>query len=178
MEWPNTDVLDLPKYTYWCKAIYQNDVETIKDGLRERDGILQKKLLNGKFDFTNNINQRKSDKTPNDIIDNVWHMVVTLCSEEVIKLFISKGVDLHMKTKLNHNIVHSMILAAAFQPDLEDYLMSNYQVIMGEISEEDKHMLLMTKSNEGMRPLEFAMHNAATGMFQGRHTACMVLSSY
>ena len=60
-----------------------------------------------------------------------------------------------------------MILVAAFQPDLEDCLMSNYKIIMGEISEEDRHLLLMTKCNEGMRPLEFAMHNATTGMFQG-----------
>ena len=57
MEWPNTDMLHFPEYMYWYEAIHENDVETIRDGFIRADRNLKRRLLNGKFDFTNKINQ-------------------------------------------------------------------------------------------------------------------------
>ena len=61
-----------------------------------------------------------------------------------------------------------MILAAVIQPELEDVMMDRYLFIMENISEGDRYKLLMDEINDRMRPLEFAMHNSSTGMFQGK----------
>ena len=94
-------------------------------------------------------------------------MVTTLCSKQTIQLFLSKGVTISAKSNHGYNIIHSMILAAAIQPEIEDVMMDRYLFIMENVSEEERHKLLMDENNDRMRPLEFAMHNSTTGMFQG-----------
>ena len=61
-----------------------------------------------------------------------------------------------------------MILAAAFQPELEDSLMQKYTFLMQNISTEDKFKLLFSKNKENLRPLEFSMYSTTPGMFQGK----------
>ena len=97
---------------------------------------------------------------------NTWHLVVTLGSKDSIKLFIDKGVDIQGQSEHMYNIIHSMILAAAFDPELEDALIEKYRFIVNYISRNDTFKLLMAENDEGMRPLEFAMHNSVTGLFK------------
>ena len=78
----------------------------------------------------------------------IWHLVVTKCSEETIKLFLSSGVDVHIQNTYGDNVVHCMILAAAFQPELEDSLIERYTFLMHNIKKEDKFKLLLGKNKE------------------------------
>ena len=146
--------------------IREESRDTIETKLNSVDEKTAKNMLNGYFENTNS--RQKGSKAPTKLAYNVWHLVVIMRSEDVIKLFIDKGVYIHGENQYKYNIVHSMILAAAFEPELEDDLMIKYRFIMSKISKSDKHKLLMTENDDGMRPLEFAMHNSATGLFQGR----------
>ena len=162
-------ILDYCKYKYWYEAIRSDNFNTIAKELEHCSDITERnKLLNGLFDMEA-ISSSSSYIKANKIgAKHVWHLVATLCSEKTIKLFLSEGVDIHVQNDLNYNVVHSMIIAAFCQPECEDKMMENYKILMDNISTESKLQLLNSKHLEGLRPLEFAMDLATTGLFQGK----------
>ena len=86
---------------------------------------------------------------------------------KTVKLFLDNGVNLHARNDNQDNLVHSMILAAAYQPELEDSLMDKYNFLKENICKEDLFVLLKSKNKEGFRPVEYAMYNILPGLFQG-----------
>ena len=161
--------LDFPTFEFWYEALRTDDIETMRKQLDASTDTCRNKLLNGNFCFEDSRRKNKSSYMKYLIASNVWHLVVTLCSEETIKLFIHKGVNIQSKNDFHYNIIHYMIITAAYKPEVEDRMMRSYRVIMDNVSIKDRFELLHHENNEGLRPLEFAMNIAATGLFQGIH---------
>ena len=157
-------MLNFPEYEFWYNAIESDDYRVICTELEEKDEEYRKQLLDGTFNFEFD---EKHDDTRTTRVSKVWHLVVSLCSTETIKLFLFKGVNLHSKDGFESNIIHTMISMSEFHPELEDIFMEKYKYIMINITTDEKCELLMSENNEKMRPLEFATHVAATGFTQG-----------
>ena len=136
------ELLSFPEYSYWYEAIISDDVETLKNQLSINDENKIKTLLNGTFAFDDHLLEVHRKRVQEIIINNVWHLVVILCSKEAMELFLSKGVDIHATTELGNNIIHSMIIAAGCHPEHEDVLMGKYNFLMQKITKEDKLKLL------------------------------------
>ena len=172
MESENPHKLEFPEYKFWYESIRKDDVETMRRELDSRElgsscVTRRNKLLNGKFCFKDYLSKTENKQMKLCSTQHVWHLVVTLCSAETIKLFISKGVQIQAKNNLHYNIIYHMILTAAYKPHIEDRMMLSYSVIMDNITSEDRCELLFHENNEGLRPLEFTMNVATTGLFQG-----------
>ena len=165
MQEPNSIVLRFPRYSDRYDEIRIDNFEAMKTRLNSVEDKTVIKLINGCFEMGNS--EIKDRRVSSKMALNTWHLVVTLCSEDSIRLFIDKGVDIQGQSKYKYNIIHSMILAAAFEPELEDALIEKYRFIVENISIGDTFKLLMSENDEGMRPLEFALHNSVTGLFQG-----------
>ena len=154
-------MLNFPEYEFWYIAIESDDYKVICTDLEEKDEEYRRQLLDGTFNF------EFDEKQDGTRVSKVWHLVVSLCSTETIKLFLSKGVNLHSKGGFENNIIHTMISMSEFHPELEDIFMEKYKFIMRNITADEKFELLMSENKEKMRPLEFATHVAATGFTQG-----------
>ena len=168
MESLEAHILNFNEYEYWYEALRNDDMEVISKELNTRDVNHRARLLNGTFNLDEIEKESRNKQMQRFAARDTWHMVVTLCSKETIRLFISKGVNLHTKNDQNYNFVHNMILTAAYQPQSEDKMIQKYIFIMDNIGKSDKYKLLMDENDDGMRPLEFAMNIATTGMFQGK----------
>ncbi len=160
-----TVVLDFPSHAYWYEAIRADDKTVISKELHTTDVALRSKLMMGNFDMET-LQKEGRNQNPGLIVSNAWHLAVALCSVETLDMFLARNVDIHTKDLSGYNIIHTMILTAAFEPESEDILIEKYWHIVDAISTADKKKLLLY-SKDGMRPLEFAMHNATTGLFQG-----------
>ncbi len=159
--------LEYAKYRFWYEAITSDNIDLISRTLQESDSKGQEELLNGVFDLdliASKVQHKQEHKASSPI---VWHMVATLCSEKTIKLFLSHGTNIFSQTDLGYNFVHTMVITAAVRPESEDRILHSYKVIMECITSADKIRLLSAENEDGMRPLDFAMHNATTGLFQG-----------
>lgn len=157
-------MLNFPEYEFWYNAIESDDYKVICTELEEKDEEYRRQLLDGTFNFEFN---EEHDDIPIPKVSKVWHLVVSSCSKETIKLFLSKGVNLHSKDGFENNIIHTMISMSEFHPELEDIFTEKYKYTMRNITTEEKFELLMSENKEKMRPLEFATHVAATGFTQG-----------
>ena len=157
-------MLNFPEYEFWYNAIESNDYKVISTELEKKDEEYRRQLLDGTFNFEFD---DKQDGTMITGMSKVWHLVVSLCSTETIKLFLSKGVNLHSKDGFENNIIHTLISISEFHPELEDIFKEKYKYIMRNITTEEKFELLMSENKDKMRPLEFATHVAATGFTQG-----------
>ena len=76
---------------------------TIKKELDTNDTVLMDKLLNGVFDFGglpmgDNWKWMKRLATY-----HVWYLVATKCSKETMNLFLTKGVEVHVKSLHDDN---------------------------------------------------------------------------
>ena len=165
MKEPIPICLRFPQYRDWYDAIRMDNLEEMKARLNSVEHKILIELINGSFKMENT--EIKHSEISSKMALNTWHLVVTLCSEDSIKLFINNGVNIQGISKYKYNIIHSIILAAAFEPELEDALIEKYKFIVENISKDDTLKLLMAENDEGMRPLEFAMHNSLPGLFQG-----------
>ena len=163
----SSNILSFPEYSYWYEAVRNDDVDTLKRELSKNDTNKLNKLLNGTFKFDDPRQEKPRKRNQEMFVSNVWHLVVTLCSEDTIKLFLTKSVHIHSTIKCDYNIIHTMIFAAGSHPEHEDVLMKKYNFIMKNISNEDKLRLLQWYNADGMRPLDFSLHNTSPGMFTG-----------
>ena len=154
-------MLNFQEYEFWYIAIESDDYKVICTELEEKDEEYRRQLLDGTFNF------EFDEKQDDTRVSKVWHLVVSLCSTKTIKLFLSKGVNLHSKDGFENNIIHTMISMSEFHPELEDIFMEKYKCIMRNITADEIFELLMSENKEKMRPLEFATHVAATGFTQG-----------
>ena len=157
-------MLNFPEYEFWYNAIESDDYKVISTELEEKDEEYRRQLLDGTFNFEFD---DKQDGTRITRVSKVWHSVVSLCSTETIKLFLSKGVNLHSKDGFENNIINTMISMSEFHPELEDIFMEKYKCIIRNITSDEKFEHLMSENKDKMRPLEFAIHVAATGFTQG-----------
>ena len=165
MSQPNSFCLNFPQFSDWYDVIRTDNFDAMKTRLDSVEEKTLIKLINGCFKIENT--KIKDGEISSKMAENTWHLFITLGSKDSIKLFIDKGVDIQGQSEHKYNIIHSMILAAAFEPELEDALIEKYRFIVDYISKDDTFKLLMAENDEGMRPLEFAMHNSVTGLFQG-----------
>ena len=115
MSQPNSIVLSFPQYSDWYDVIRIDNLEAMKSRLDSVEDKTVIKLINGCFKIENT--RIKDGEISSKMAQNTWHLVVTLCSKDSIKLFIDKGVDIQGQSKHMYNIIHSMILAAAFDPE-------------------------------------------------------------
>ena len=157
--------LPFPKYQFWYDAIRTDDFDTIKKELNTTDINKKDGLVNGTFVFDGSLDKKKSMWRLSTAF--VWHLVVIKCGMKTVKLFLDNGVNIHARNNNEDNVVHSMILTAAYQPELEDSLMNKFNFLTENICKEDFFVLLKSKNKEGFRPVEYAMYNTLPGLFQG-----------
>ena len=153
------------EHQFWYDAIRTNDFDIIKKELNTTDINKKDRLVNGTFVFEGSFHKKESIRRLST--SSVWHLVVIKCEKKTVKLFLDNGVNLHARNDNDDNVVHSMILTAAYQPELEDSLMDKYNFLTENICKEDLFVLLKTKNKEGFRPAEYAMYNTLPGLFQG-----------
>ena len=165
--------LSLPEYQYWYDAIRINDINTIRKELTTRDSYKKEKLVNGTFNFDGTLNKSNNVNIRRMTITVAWHLVVIKCGKEAIKLFLDNGVRTNVFNGYNDNVLHSMILTAAYQEDLEDSMIRKYHFLTENIEIDELHKLLKTQNKESFRPLEYTIHNALPGLFQGK-IICLV----
>ena len=158
-------LLRLSEFRFWYQAIKKDNKEVLSRSLETTDQDIQQKLLNGNFDFGET--SMESDQNFMTKSCPVWHLVVAFGSQETIQFFISKGVNVFVRSEIKYNVIHNIILTAAFEPQCEDVMIEKFKFIMKNIKEEDKIKLLFAENNNGMRPVEMAMELSATGLFQG-----------
>ena len=156
-------ILSMAEHKDLYDAIIKDDVQEVYYIL-DSYSTLKKRVLSGKFDISLKSGNRNGSEPD---ITNVWHLVATLCSQDMVLFWLKEGVDIFAKDGLKYNVLHSMILASALEPEMEDQHIKNYKVLTQNITTEEKRALLMEENNDKMRPLEFAMHMATTGLFQG-----------
>ena len=157
--------LPFPEYQFWYDAIRTDDFDIIKKELNTTDINKKDALVNGTFVFDRSFDKKESIRRLSTAF--VWHLVVIKCGMKTVKLFLDNGVNLHARNDNQDNVVHSMILAAAYQPELEDSLMDKYNFLKENICKVDLFVLLKSKNKEGFRPVEYAMYNTLPGLFQG-----------
>ena len=157
--------LPFPEYQFWYDAIRTNDFDTIKTELSTTDINKKDRLVNGTFVFDAILDKRESIRRL--FTGVVWHLVVIKCDKKTVELFLDNGVNLHARNDNDDNVVHSMILTAAYQPDLEDDFMDKYNFLTDSVSKEDLLILLKTMNKAGFRPVEYAMYNTLPGLFRG-----------
>ncbi len=160
-------VLPLPEYQFWYTAIRTDNFEEIQHTLNTEKDEAKMDLLNGAFEQDATLEETRDEISRRLVISRVWHLVVVLCSKKTIELFMDHKVNIFSKCESGSNVIHTMILAAAFQPNIEEEMMEKYKHLMSSLSKEDKSALLMEDNDQEMRPLEFAMQNSTTGLFQG-----------
>ena len=114
-----------------------DNLEAMKSKLDSVEDKTVIKLINGCFKIENT--KMKDGEISSKMAQNTWLLVVTLGSKDSIKLFIDKGVDIQSQSEHKYNIIHSMILAAAFEPELEDALIAKYRFIVDYISRNATH---------------------------------------
>ena len=158
-------LLSLSEFRFWYQAIKEDNKDVLSSSLETTDHDLQEKLLNGNFDF----GETFIESNQNYITKSypVWHLAVAFCSMDTIKFFISKGVNKFVKNEIKYNVIHNIILAAAFEPQCEDVMIEKFRFIIQNIKEEEKIKLLFAENDNGMRPVEMAMELSTTGLFQG-----------
>ena len=77
-------------------------------------------------------------------------------SYDVIKVLMCHNVHLCHKDDNRNNVLHSMVYAAAFVPELIEKMKEVYEYLQMHLSIDNLRTLLMSENAEGYRPLELA----------------------
>ena len=153
----NDNILPMPEFQFWHRAIFDDDENFVRDILSRYDSLETKLLLNGRFEYEHTENFRL-DQSYNVLHQCRFELPILLTasflSYKVLKLFLENGVDILCQDVGGNNIFHGIIISAALQPE-KDFC-NLYKFIVDEISLQKLRTLLYMENIEGYRPLEYA----------------------
>ena len=89
-------------------------------------------------------------------------MAVAFGATDVLTVFIRHGCDVLTVDSCGRNVIHCLIYSSFMRKDCS-YEMSNmYKIIQQNVPVDSIKDLLKQEDNDGLRPLEYALHTSLT----------------
>ena len=173
------NVMPLDKYQWWMDAIIGDDEDTIKETLSKRPTNLDL-LLNGKFTlhFTDD-SERTQPKfykgltSWNDFLEpdgtlQIAHplfLAAVYESECAVELLYENGSNIFHTGKDGNNIIHTLVYAAAVNPEKEFDVIKMFKHICKLLPIKDLTALFLMKNDDGFKPGEYAAYKKRIDLF-------------
>ncbi len=152
--------LFIQDYRQWFLAIKQNDTDAVSriiDSVTNPDE--KDRLLNGEFDFRDEDVLRFCPKRILKIrVTRPLSVAVLFRADDVSKLLLRLGADPDNVEPRSRGgtLLHSMVMLANLEPNLEDRIVDCYSTFALCLSEPARKKLLYMEDDDGFRVLELA----------------------
>ena len=147
----------------WFEAILSDDNNTVEYMLQNCEIKQKEKYLNGYFEFVKNNLPVKNcacelDKSENFTFSHCWLMAVAFGSGNVVETFIRYGYNVLTTDGNGRNAIHCLIYICFMRKDCENEMLETLKLIAKNVSSSIMNDLLLQEDQDGLRPLEYALH--------------------
>ena len=147
----------------WLEAILSDDKNTVEFTLKNCEEEQKDKYLNGYFEFVKNNLPVKNcacelDKSGTFTFSHCWLMAVAFGSGGVVKSFIHHGCNVLTTDDNGRNAIHCLIYICFMRRDCEKEMVKMLKLISKNVSPSLMNDLLLHEDQDGLRPLEYALH--------------------
>ena len=149
-------LLPVDVYQFWLTAIVSDDAGQVESVLTAADERQRRLLLNGSFHFQDEDLLRHNKYAFAGRPNKPLALCALSGALRVLRVLIGHGVHVTSQDASGHNIVHQLIFVAYYDDSFEERFVTSYREIMRLVGLQTKRLLLLTESNNGLRPLEAA----------------------
>lgn len=148
-------IIQIQEYQTWFDDILRDDVDNVKSFLDSVSPSEKDRILHSRFQFEKVEDFEHLDAQYRKI-SLPFHLAVAYCSTKVADLFLQYSVDPLCQDEKNHNILHSCVISAFYNNDLEERLCNVIPWLKERLESDLIKKLLFQENSDGFRPLEFA----------------------
>lgn len=155
--------MTLDEHGEWFSVILSDKKFEAERILTTCNTLTRNTLLNGRFEPQQTRLLLRScpcqeDGTRDATFSQAFHMAVAFGSIDVVTCFIQNGCDVLMVDDHGRNAIHCLIYMVFIQEDCEEQMLGVFKAIEKSVTSDTMERLLSQESNEGSRPLEYALH--------------------
>ncbi len=162
------DKMHIEEFQFWFDAIEQDNSQAVEEILRNCNQIQRRLFIDGRFVFNIPKDSLKSaDKTRLPCaFERPLVLAAVFRSKEILKIFLRDNGDVFIQDINASTVLHGIIWAVALNPSLEPDYFGIYELLINNLTKDQKKHLIFLEDSEGLRPLELATRLCTFGLFQ------------
>ncbi len=160
--------MDMEKFHFWYEAIEKDNHQIVEQTLSQCDEKHKQMLINGRFQFNiaPDILESVSLKNLPCAFERPLVLAAVFKAKEVLKIFLNNNGDVFIQDMNASTVLHGIIWAVALNPKLEMDYIGIYELLIDNLSKDQRRQLIFLENSEGLRPIELATRLCTFGLFQ------------